>query len=117
VVIAGIYTFNLAQGQPAPIARALALGALVLGNAAVAEIERSQSTSARLRGLGSNPLAAIVLGAAVLSYVIIVYVPVLAEAFQVQPPLPSMWLQPIVLIGIWSALTLAFRGTRGPRHP
>lgn len=109
VITVGVYIFNIAAGQPAPVARTLALAVLILGNAALAEIERSGSTSAQLKSIGSNRVAAIVLSLAVASFVPIVYIPGLAEAFQVEPPPPILWLEPVVLILIWSALTLFLR--------
>lgn len=109
VVTLGIYAFNLAQGQPAPVARALALGALILGNAALAQIERTGAIWQRLVDVRSNRLAVVVLVLAVLSFVLIVYVPALAAVFELAPPPPQLWLEPVVLIGLWSALTLILR--------
>lgn len=114
-VALGIYLFNLAQGQSVGAARALALGALILGNAALAEIERSGFVPRRLRGLRGSLVSALVLSLAVISFVAIVYVPGLAAAFEVEPPAPMLWLEPIALVLVWSILTVALRSLAGPR--
>ncbi|MGQ9675567.1 MAG: cation-translocating P-type ATPase [Chloroflexota bacterium] len=111
----GIYLFNLAQGQPVGVARALALGALILGNAALAEIERSGFVPKRFRGLRGNLVSAAILSLAIISFLAIVYVPGLAVAFEVEPPAPVLWLEPLALVLAWGALTVALRSLAGSR--
>jgi Ca2+-transporting ATPase len=111
-VILGIFIFNLSQGQPVEVARALALGAFILGNAALAEIERAQTALGKTGRLLRNRLANVILLASVASYGAIVYFPPLATIFAIQPPEPTLWLQPVLLVGLWTALTMIFLATQ-----
>jgi Ca2+-transporting ATPase len=114
LVIIAIYAFNLIQGQTVEVARSLALGAFILGNASLAEMERARNAAGETGIILRNRLSNIILLASIASFGVIVYWPPLATIFAIQPPIPMLWLQPILLVGIWTGLTILFQATQPP---